>query len=154
MCSVVRVPQNFGTQRHQSRPTCNTWTIQVSLGHAVQGTMRSQPFWSWIWEFEGYREESQIRKKYRFAGPEVFLRFDADLYSLRPRFSEIKVQNKRPNSKPNQLYWKFLEEKYSPNHQQPFDLWLISIPSLVSQEIILHQVNSVSEFLLWCVQNS
>ena len=36
------------------------------------------------------------RKKSRFAGPEFFLRFEADLDFLRPRFSEIKVQIKRP----------------------------------------------------------
>ena len=36
-------------------------------------------------------------KKIRFAGPEIFLRFEIDLDFLRPRFSEIKVQIKRPS---------------------------------------------------------
>ena len=36
------------------------------------------------------------RKKSRFAGPEIFLRFEADLDFSRPWFSEIKVQMKRP----------------------------------------------------------
>ena len=35
-------------------------------------------------------------KKSRFAGPEVYLRFEADLDFSRPWFSEIKVQIKRP----------------------------------------------------------
>ena len=34
------------------------------------------------------------KKKFRFAGPEIFLKFETDLNSLRPQFSEIKVQNK------------------------------------------------------------
>ena len=36
------------------------------------------------------------RKKSRFAGPEIFLRFEADLGFSRPCFSEIKKQIKRP----------------------------------------------------------
>ena len=36
-------------------------------------------------------------KKFRCAGPEVFLRFESDLNFSRPWFSEIKVQNKRPS---------------------------------------------------------
>ena len=34
-------------------------------------------------------------KKSRFAGPEIFLRFETDLDFLRPCISEIKVQIKR-----------------------------------------------------------
>ena len=34
-------------------------------------------------------------KKSRFAGPKIFLRFEADLNFSRPGFSEIKVQIKR-----------------------------------------------------------
>ena len=37
-----------------------------------------------------------LEKNSRFAGPEIFLRFEADLDSSRPCFSEIKVQIKRP----------------------------------------------------------
>ena len=36
------------------------------------------------------------RKKSRFAEPEIFLRFEADIDFSRPWFSEIKVQIKRP----------------------------------------------------------
>ena len=36
------------------------------------------------------------RKKSRFAGPEIFLRFETNLDISRPWFSEIKVQIKRP----------------------------------------------------------
>ena len=36
------------------------------------------------------------RKKSRFAGPEIFLRFESDLDFSRPCFSEIRVQIKRP----------------------------------------------------------
>ena len=36
-------------------------------------------------------------KKSRFAGPEFFLRFEADLDFSRPGFLEIKVQIKRPS---------------------------------------------------------
>ena len=39
------------------------------------------------------------RKKFRFPGPEIFLRFETDLNFSRPRFSEIKVQIKRPTDK-------------------------------------------------------
>ena len=35
-------------------------------------------------------------KKSRFAGPDIFLRFETDLNFSRPWFSEIKVQIKRP----------------------------------------------------------
>ena len=35
-------------------------------------------------------------KKFRCAGPEIFLRFETDLNFSRPLFSEIKVQIKRP----------------------------------------------------------
>ena len=35
-----------------------------------------------------------LKKKLRCAGPEIFLRFETDLYLSRPWFSEIKVQNK------------------------------------------------------------
>ena len=38
------------------------------------------------------------RKKSRFPGPEIFLRSETDLDFSRPRFSEIKVQIKRPKS--------------------------------------------------------
>ena len=38
----------------------------------------------------------ELKKKSRFAGPEIFLRFDADLDISRPWFSEIKVKIKRP----------------------------------------------------------
>jgi hypothetical protein len=37
-----------------------------------------------------------LEKKSRFAGPEIFLRFETDLDFSRPGFSEIKVQIKRP----------------------------------------------------------
>ena len=39
----------------------------------------------------------KLKKKSRFAGPEIFLRFEADLAFSRAWFSEIKVQIKRPN---------------------------------------------------------
>ena len=38
-----------------------------------------------------------LEKKSRFAGPEIFLRFEADLDFSRPGFLEIKVQIKRPS---------------------------------------------------------
>ena len=37
-----------------------------------------------------------LEKKSRFAGPEIFLRFETDLNFTRPWFLEIKVQIKRP----------------------------------------------------------
>ena len=44
------------------------------------------------------------RKKSRFAGPEIFLRFEADLDFSRPWFSEIKVQIKSPCNDPTRLF--------------------------------------------------
>ena len=38
----------------------------------------------------------KLKKKLRFAGPEIFLRFETDLNLSRPWFSEIKVQMKWP----------------------------------------------------------
>ena len=43
-----------------------------------------------------YNFGGDLEKKSRFAGPEIFLRFEADLDFSRPGFSEIKVQIKRP----------------------------------------------------------
>ena len=46
-----------------------------------------------------WQTEKKLRcteKKFRCAGPEIFLRFETDLNFSRPWFSEIKVQIKRP----------------------------------------------------------
>ena len=46
-----------------------------------------------------------LKKKFRCAGPEIFLRFETDLNSSRPWFSEIKVQIKRPIVGSNIFLW-------------------------------------------------
>ncbi len=49
-----------------------------------------------------WQTEKKLRcteKKFRCAGPEIFLRFETDLDFSRPRFLEIKVQIKRPTIK-------------------------------------------------------
>ena len=49
-----------------------------------------------------WQTEKKLRcteKKFRCAGPEIFLRFETDLNFSRPWFSEIKVQIKWPNNK-------------------------------------------------------
>ena len=67
------------------------------------------------WIFSGLWQKSSFllfalrwrhRKKSRFAGPEMFLRFEADLDFSRPWFSEIKVQIKRPNE------WNFFHSEF------------------------------------------
>ena len=46
------------------------------------------------WQTE--KNSGLLKKKFMCAGPEIFLRFEADLNFSRPWFSEIKVQNKWP----------------------------------------------------------
>ena len=64
------------------------------------------------WFFSGLWHKSSFfldgpRKKCRFAGPKIFLRFEADLDFSRPWFSEIKVQIKRPSmcTEDSSSYW-------------------------------------------------
>jgi hypothetical protein len=53
-----------------------------------------------IWKKSNWQTEKKFRsteKKFRCAGPEIFLRFETDLNFSRPWFSEMKVQIKWPN---------------------------------------------------------
>ena len=61
-----------------------------------------------------WQTEKKLRcteKKFRCAGPEIFLRFKTDLNFSRPWFSEIKVQNKRPT-----VYCVTLHRPYIQSH--------------------------------------
>ena len=57
-------------------------------------------------------------KKFRYAGPEIFLRFETDLNFSRPWFPEIKVQIKWPNEYQKILthpsYFQILQIFYCP----------------------------------------
>ena len=64
----------------------NTWIFfSLSPGFFFQIYVINLAFFRW-----------RSRGKFRFAGPENFIRFEADLDFSRPWFSEIKVQIKRP----------------------------------------------------------
>ena len=53
-------------------------------------------FFSDLWYKPSFFSSSgDLEKKSRFAGPEIFLRFEADLDFSRPWFSEIRMQIKR-----------------------------------------------------------
>ena len=55
----------------------------------------SPGFFSGLWYKSSFFLGGDLEKKSRFAGPEIFLRFEADLDFSRPWFSEIKVQIKK-----------------------------------------------------------
>ena len=98
-------------------------TLQICALHAPASTLlliNMVRFWldvppqlieTVMWKKFGiYRPEIKVwkqpasfcrpRKKSRFVGPEIFLRFEADLDFSRPWFSEIKAQIKRTSVAP------------------------------------------------------
>ena len=78
----------------------------------------------------------QTEKKSRFAGPENFQRFEADLDFSRPWFSEIKVQIKRPNVSLGleiPLICFILPTKSSVAHCVPGSFWWVSSCSIIDQ---------------------
>ena len=59
-----------------------------------------------------WKKFRSTEKKFRCAGPEIFLWFEADLSFSRPWVSEIKVQIKWPSIQSNTTYFKILLPMY------------------------------------------
>ena len=78
-----------------------------------------------------WQTEKKLRcteKKFRCAGPEIFLRFETDLNFSRPRFSEIKVQIKWPmiiNNRSLVLYYLYSD---------PHGIWVAFISHVLIVE--------------------
>ena len=76
-----------------------SWKIKVSLKPSKNSRSctpgffisLSPGFFLGLWHKSSYLD---TKKKTRFAGPEIFLKFEADLDFSRPWFSDIKVQIK------------------------------------------------------------
>ena len=83
-----------------------SWEIKDCFKPQKNFTSYTPGFFSGLWYKSSFFSRWRPRKKSRFAGPEIFLRFEADLDFSRPWFSEIKVQIKRPSVALQALnYW-------------------------------------------------
>ena len=74
-----------------------SWEIKIWFKPKKNFRSSTPGFFLGVWYKSSFFSRWRPRKKCRFAGPEIFLRFEADLNFSRPWFSEIKVQIKRPN---------------------------------------------------------